>query len=239
MVFGYKDARPARFVDDRYEQAIFVQRLLKSCEGGRQDCGFKLDRDREAPLERLTKTINGPTGDPERVVLTVVHSSVGPDDETNRANPFQKWQSAQAQEQFEFALKNADVVFYNGHSRVGGGPDFFPPKLGRNEHVDYVWYKTHAKSRLAMERLLHESQASPLKVLGLFSCASDRLFANKSQDAKPGLGLISSVELIYFSDAIENSLAALSGLLEMKCRPEMDGILNASTELRGFLPKAD
>ena len=40
ILFGYKDARPARFVGDRYERALFVADLLKPCAPGQIACGF-------------------------------------------------------------------------------------------------------------------------------------------------------------------------------------------------------
>src|SRR4051812_11465617 len=41
IVFGYKDARPARFVADRYERAVFIQRLVRECKGENFACGFR------------------------------------------------------------------------------------------------------------------------------------------------------------------------------------------------------
>ena len=34
VVFGYKDARPARFVADRYERLLLLSRLLRRCRLG-------------------------------------------------------------------------------------------------------------------------------------------------------------------------------------------------------------
>src|SRR5690606_28410542 len=66
VVFGYKDARPARFVADRYERAIFIQRLLRDCKHGNQACGFRRG-DSDADL--FLKDITGPDGKPRSIYL--------------------------------------------------------------------------------------------------------------------------------------------------------------------------
>src|SRR5690606_23436486 len=125
----------------------------------------------------------------------------GPDDEENRVNPFQKWKTKAAESAFYQGLANADLVFYNGHSRAGGGPDFSPPRMDGNENVAFGWYQAHQPGfRLMQEALKHEP--SDLKLFGLYSCASSRHFLDGVRALRPELGMMASSKLIYFSDAL-------------------------------------
>lgn len=230
IVFGYKDARPARFVADRYEKTLFIQTILKPCQKGENSCGFVRAFD-DADL--FKKSIIGLDDQEKTVLLKVVHSSVGPDDDENRLDPFQKWQTAYARDTFLDGLQTADALFYNGHSRDGGGPDFEPARLRSNHHVAYDWYKAHPLGLNDMLEALNDGPSN-LKLLGLFSCASDSLFLSKISQTRKKIGLITSKKLIYFSDALENSLLALSALLSVKCQPEFRHVLQTSSTQAGI-----
>lgn len=213
VVFGYKDARPARFVADRYERMIFIQRLTQKCSKKNFACDFVRSK---SDADLLTRRLNGPDGKPRTIYLRAVQSSAGPDDEENRIDPFQKWRTRYANLAFFQGLTNADAVIYNGHSRAGGGPDFAPPRLGKNSDVDFDWYKKNEPGFTPIITTL-EGAPSKLKLLGLYSCASSRHFQERVRKVKPDLGLITSPRLIYFSDALESSIESVSSLLAMKC----------------------
>lgn len=213
VVFGYKDARPARFVADRYERMIFVQRLTKACKGKNFACGFTRAK---ADADLLVRKIRGPDGNERTIFLRAIQSSAGPDDVENRRDPFQKWRTRYATLAFTSGLSRADAVFYNGHSRAGGGPDFEPPRLGKNQDVAFDWYK---RTEPGFNQIIATLEGAPsrLSLLGLYSCASTKHFLERVQKVKPDLGLITSPQLIYFSDALESSLESISSLLAMKC----------------------
>lgn len=218
VFFGYKDTRPARFVADRYEAQLFAQAIQSACQGQRRDCGFQLDpQNSREELEIYIKNLVDPAGQNRRVTVSIQTSSVGPDDEANRKNPYQKWKSQLILESFAEALTRADVLFYNGHSRAGGGPDFMPPKLLANKHIDYNWYKKKKLGLKTITECLKANSQSQLQLLGLFSCQSEQLFSKQIQKSKAGLKVIDSRILLYFSDAINQSLDALSNLQELKC----------------------
>lgn len=285
MVFGYKDSRPSRFVGDRHERVFFTQEVTAPCLLSSQACGFMRDA---ADSDHFTKTINSPTGKPVLVHLRVLNSSVSADDEHNQKDRFQKWQSQRVNSEFRRSLQKADIVFYNGHSRNGGGPDFFPPRLTADGHIDYTYYeretpglkeitdtlkKTTAfrasqshqtstvsnptpeepakdsdadldrKSQDKEEPLSPEESRAPnsvkstadsvenekLKLLGLFSCASTKHFRDKIKEARPDLALITSQQLIYYVDALKNSLAALEALLTYQCEKDFRRALRSSS----------
>lgn len=236
VVFGYKDARPARFVADRYERAIFIQRLTKECKGSNFACGFTRSL---SDSDLLTRTIQGPDGKIREIFLRVIHSSVGPDDDENRFNPLQKWRTRYANLAFLQGLTGGDVVIYNGHSRSGGGPDFEPPRLLKDNEVDYSWYREHQPGFNPIIATL-EGAPSSLRLLGLYSCASSKHFLERVRKVKPDLGLITSSKLIYFSDALESSLESISSLLSMKCEGSFRGSLKkrntraSGAEVSGF-----
>ena len=230
MVFGYKDTRPARFVGDRHERLAFVQSILARCTKGNFACGFTRDA-KNADL--FTRKIKSPSGKSVKVRLWVVNSSVGSDDQSNRENPFQKWQSEYANKSFLNAIENADVVFYNGHSRFGAGPDFSPPKLDDAGQTDSTYYENQ---KLGFSDILEtlgkrssNEKKSGLKILGLFSCSSSQHFATEIKKFA-NVGLISSKSLIFYSDALANSEVALSSILQMRCK---DGIDKALGDGRG------
>lgn len=234
MVFGYKDTRPGRFVGDRHERLAFVQRITQPCSIG-QACGFTRSNQNS---DLFVKMITGPKGKKVRVQLWIAHSAVGSDDEENRQDPFQSWQSRYTSDAFFGGLGKADIVFYNGHSRFGGGPDFLPPRLGTGNAIQTTFYQEErpgfikAIDNLETEALMN-GKSGKLKMLGLFSCASSQHF---SDDIKrtAGIGLLSSHHLMYYADALESSIAALSGLLEMRCEANLRRSIRAGSPLRAM-----
>ncbi len=238
IVFGYKDTRPSRFVGDRNERLAFVQRILAPCKGTDAACGFSRHPDYQ---DLFSKTIPGLNDKPLKVNLVVVNSSVGSDDVGNRTNPMQNWQSGYAKSAFLNGLQRADVVFYNGHSRFGGGPDFAPPKLRPSGDVNADFYRSSQTGFQEMQTKLQgnaglldnlSSTSDGLKMLGLFSCTSSQHFSRALTSDKQ-LGLISSGALLYYADAMENSLAALSALLEMKCEKDFRRAIREGVKIRG------
>lgn len=235
VVFGYKDARPARFVGDRYERLMFVEQITSQCSPGLSACDFARDRD-DADL--FYKSVTGVDGRPRQLILRVVNSSVGPDDDQNRRDRFQTWQSRYARDIFLSGLSNSEVVFYDGHSRDGGGPDFSPPRLRGDKAPHYYWY---SKARPGFKDMIGavSDRVSRLKLIGLFSCGSEKHFAGPLANAKPGLGMIVGQELTYYSDAVRQMLGALSALLGLWCEEDFQGVLKNNSQgntspLRGF-----
>lgn len=214
VVFGYKDARPARYVGDRYERAILVEYLLGACREGLNACGF--DRDpNDADL--FLKRVRAPDGKRVQIRVRVAASSVGPDDEENRErDSAQLRQSAYAESVFLDGLANADVVFYDGHSRDGGGPDFNPPQILKDDHVNYYWYVLRAPGLKKAVAAL-ESAPDKRRLLGVFSCVSDKLFSEKLLASGKKNGLITSPNLIYYTEALRNLIGALSATIGQYC----------------------
>lgn len=216
VVFGYKDARPGRFVGDRHERLAFIQHLLLPCanQEDKGACGFRRHpKDQDLFLKRVFKE----NGEDTKVHLRVVHSSVDTDDRANRKNLFQNFQSQRAESLFLDGLSNADMVFYNGHSRFGGGPDFTPPHLNASGHVDSSFYSTHATGTQKMLNVLKrrklEPDTPPLSTFGIFSCTSSQHFMKSIKDTGVST-VLTSRRLLHYTEALRDSLKALGLYLE-------------------------
>jgi hypothetical protein len=227
IIFGYKDTRPTAYVGDRYERLALVETLLGPCPENFHACGFQRDPD---DAERFSRIVPGPDGLPRTLTVRVVQSSVGPDDRENRQDGFQDWQTRQATSAFYDALTGgADAVFYNGHSRDGGGPDFAPPRLvGEEGDVDYEWYAAHHPG---LDRLLSELGASsqPPRLLGLFSCVSSGHFAKSILALEKNTALITQRRLLYYADALRSLLGAVSALAGKWCSADFDSAIGAES----------
>lgn len=222
--FGYKDARPARFVGDRYERAAFILGLTSPCPSDFHACDFQADLD-DGDLFR--KTITGPDGLPRTLNVRVISASAGPDDDENRRDTFQKWLSRHAENQFQKGLTNSQVVLYNGHSRAGGGPDFSPPHLtARGGETDYAYYQ---RNQPGLKTLLNTLKAgeTKLQLLGLYSCVSTKHFQEAIHQTKPKLAVISSRELLYYADALKNISGTISAIAGMWCENEFGSAIAA------------
>lgn len=211
VIFGYKDARPGRFVGDLHERLAFVQTLLAPCPSAADSgpCGFQRHpKDQELFLKRVFKD----DGEDVKVLLRVVHSSVATDDDANRKNLFQKFQSDRAESLFLQGLAEADMVFYNGHSRFGGGPDFAPPQLNTSGFVDSEFYSSQTTGTNKMLTVLEKRKITPdtqpLSTFGIFSCTSSQHFMKSIKDTGVKT-VLTSRRLLHYSEALRDSVKAL------------------------------
>ncbi len=223
VAFGYKDARPARFVSDLYEKVQLIQRLSQPCrEKGQYSCGFTRAADDGDWLYRKLRTENGKQ---LLVNLRITASSASPDDEANRRDRFQEFLTQASEDNFLSGVRQAEATVYVGHSRDGGGPDFSPPRLRRDEHVDYSWYqKTQPglnKMLAALKKntvhrrrpLLRQPLRPQGQVLGLVSCRSTQLFARMIEKSSKAVELISANELVYYTDGLAMTERALTKIV--------------------------
>jgi len=216
VIFGYKDARPGRFVGDRHERLAFIQDLLQPCvESQSLVCGFeRYKKDSSLFLKRLVSSKDPETQ--KRIILRVVHSSASTNDEANRKNPYQKVLSERAESIFLEGLKNARMVFYNGHSRFGGGPDFQPPVLNSAGYVDVSYYKTYSSGTSNMLAALASRSkltGKPLEKLGIFSCASSKHFKEALLKTKVNK-VIAGPRLLHYAEALKRTKKQLGVYLE-------------------------
>jgi len=227
VAFGYMDNRTdvvkstaAKDVDDQYEKAAFFELLRAPCEAGTMGaCGFKYESDDADVLIKRVRMI-GPDGVMRyrTLRLRAKDSSVSDDDVANRNQlaEEQRLKSEETQRFFQESLRSADMVFYLGHARGGGGPDFSPPRLhGRYQLSDLNWYRRYHPGTDLMYGALQSSAQQP-KIIGLFACYSKELFSQGLRQAAPHSGLILSGDN-EAQTALAQAMTALDSVLAGRC----------------------
>ena len=208
-IVGYKDARPARFVGDRYEKNVIVHKITEACQEDEFLCEFERS-EKDAFL--FKKSWKG-----KRIYFRLMSSSVTENDDENLTHPFQQWLSGRVKKEFLLSLWQSDILFYNGHSRSGGGPDFYPPLLKKDKQIDFKKYKNgHGSFKQILNYFKKVNQ--PLSVLGLFSCKATQHFERDLNKQKKNVLLLTAPNLIYFKEAMDKSLYSLEYLMKSDCK---------------------
>jgi hypothetical protein len=212
-VFGYKDARPARYVGDRYERAQLVQKVTAPCVADQLLCNFQRDPEDGYLFHRYLVQ----EAETQKIQLQIVGSSATEDDAENRTLSFQKWQSRSAQQALLTGISEADIVLYSGHSRAGGGPDFAPPVLKKaSSEVNYAYYQNKRSQFSVLIKAIKKAKKPPA-LLGLFSCKADEHFRKELQGLNKGISLLAAPHLISYQEALDSSVQAMEALLKMDC----------------------
>lgn len=146
----------------------------------------------------------------------------------------QKRATEVSERNFFDGLRTADIIFYNGHSRVGGGPDFSPPVLNRNNKPDYRGY--YQIQRPGLSRLLKEINDRPDSdfILGLFSCSSHRHFFKDLSTVKKDLKLVLSRDTISYFDSLYASMGLIEGMMHGACGADLKKSFQTDSVRQGF-----
>lgn len=153
----------------------------------------------------------------------------------NRLAGFQQFLIDQSEENFFGGLQDADVVFYNGHSRNGGGPDFRPPILNKKNKTDYAGY--YQVEKPGIKRAVASLRLNPNQgfVLGLFSCFSRSHFQKMIVNANPEQRMILSADDINYFDSLKASIGYLEGTLRGQCGEDLAKTAKQGSAIRrGF-----
>ncbi len=208
IAFGYKDTRPTRFVGDRYERLYLIQDFIRPCKRAKNlICGFSRDETDGDSLWRAFTLANSKV---VNVRVKMTPSSVGPDDELNRQNPYQNVQSLISENNLVSGLNSAGVVFYIGHSRDGGGPDFFPPKIIESKDVDYPWYRANKPGIKKVLDAISASKDTQPQVFGMMSCLSEKHFESSIHELTKRVRFVSTHKLVYYAEALDQTLNEVS-----------------------------
>lgn len=215
IFYGYENFGDRTF--DLVNSQAMARVLQEKCQGPAQVCGFKISR-KTATQTQLTKTVGG-----QAVTINLYASSLTSFDNQNM-NPDDKFWEQRKRSQaikahFYQELQASDVVFYGGHSRLGGGPSFEGQTLAQIG-FNYLF-------KLPLRPILDAVSARPtkLKVLGLFSCSSNKYYRTEFERANPNLSLIVSHDEIESGEAEQMTIGALNSLLARKCAPEVKASL--------------
>lgn len=219
------DARQA------YENA-----LTRSCTNGYSSkiktfaCGFSKNGN------TFKKTITDRfTGNRVNVIVTLASSAYSSNDQSNKTT-YTNQQNSKSQtthSQFLQALQNYDVILYVGHARKGGGPDFYPPRLLNNGHVNYAYYQ---QNKPGLTSMLTSLKGSSPDMLGLFACRSTPLFAQSTKKTSPYTGLITSGSLFGFNDLIRTGFNTIESVVSQRCNESFSNVVEnqLSGDMLGF-----
>jgi hypothetical protein len=218
---GYYDG--FEFAEDYYQYPSLKSQFTKPCENSNTTiCGFQITSD--TPLV-MQKSIVGPDRHSHNVILSIDSSSYSDTDSQNKTE-FAKQQtqkSDEARQQFIDGFGEADIMFYVGHSRDGGGPDFFPPVLTSTGHVNYPLYLKNQAGVHDMNEGLDQAAHQP-KVIGLFSCqSSDHFLADLKTHLKQPTSLFLTTALTEVG--YESMLVSLDEILSFQCDQNVNSIL--------------
>lgn len=196
-----------------------IKFLTGRCEYPYQaSCGFHLIGNPEDGEVSLQKYVN--LYDQSilvRITLTMASAGYYLKENKTILKDRQDMLTRQSEANFFDSISTADVIFYNGHSRNGGGPDFHPPVLNYKNKPDYNGY--YLVKKTGINRLLKEIKARKDNnyILGLFSCFSQKHFYNSLMKTRPGLRVALSAEEINYWDTYDASLGILEGILQGSC----------------------
>lgn len=233
LAFGYADSKPNTKVFDAYMQDAIIDTITAPCKNGLQACGFM---DGPRGTNSFYKWVNGPKGKRHFVVLRMLSGALSLNDQYNmkEAKKLQDEKCAQTVMDYNSSISSGDeVVFYLGHSRDGGGPDFCPGKTTPDNHVNYPFYRSQKPGLRPLLSSLTTSAdlRKPVELLGLFSCSSKPHFYGPLTKASPETGYILTNRTMLFTEVFQDFYIALDAVLGRKCDAYYKGTLNPDTVL--------
>ncbi len=188
--------------------------LTGRCPGDAEFCGFNQDS-----AYQFTKKVHI-QGQSVLAKVQIYYASVSEYYDVNKGkySGEQADRSAALQAQFRDALQKADVVFYFGHSRNGGGPDFNPPVLIRGTNkVNYDGY--YKPNRPGLKQMISDLQSGHQpSVLGLMSCDSRDHFLSSLRKVAPNMGVITSLNVLQVDGVYTAMIGAGDAVLRGQCQ---------------------
>jgi len=169
------------------------------------------------------------------VRLTLTQASASPYFQKNKGElaSRQAFLTRQSEQNFFGGLQTADIVFYNGHSRNGGGPDFAPPILNSSNKVNYRGYYRVKRPGILKTLAALKATRNPGVIVGFFSCFSRLHFYKTFMQNNPHQRLILSAERINYYDTLQGSIGYLEGMLRGSCGDELSHIAEQNEKLQG------
>ena len=134
-------------------------------------------------------------------------------DKLNRQNPQQNSQSETTESLYYNSFTNSHFIFYLGHSRNGGGPDFFPAKLTEAHHPDYKWYNKNKFKKDALLNQLNRIKPNNKPLLfAMISCSSYLHFQKTLISTLPDTLLFFSKQSIYNLEYFQSIMVFINAL---------------------------
>lgn len=235
IALGYSDG----MLDDATEPFAFDYgdglglraTLLQPCEKGVSICGFVSSPLKPNVLEK--RGLLAPDGTKYDVELFLSATAVSPKnvDNVNKYADAQNARSTWMQNIFDAALgAGNDVVLYAGHSRYGGGMDFYPRVKKSNLPRGFTFRKKaeyftelngeHIGKRFVsvLDKLKNAQKIGKApKLFGSLSCNSKEHFYEKLKSTLPNSGFILSTDDMGTNDDTLSTIVALNSVMEMSC----------------------
>lgn len=240
--FGYMDVSQGQEASGSFYQSgdvldqdakdAFETILTSSClREHNYACGFH-----KAGAYLVKRMRNRLTGRNMQVNIQLLSPSITSNDSQNKNRYLAEQQrsSQQAKAHFLSALQTADAVIYLGHARSGGGPDFLPPVLTANGHVDYSSYRRDQAGIRAMVAALNQAPR-PTPLLGLLACKSTDLFARSIRRASPGSILVSADALFDYNDILPTGYAILEAVISQRCSDDFEKVIRVQPSSARFI----
>jgi hypothetical protein len=220
MFYGYDNYEER--VHDRVNARSMSHVLTEKCRGKLSACGFSILASSQSAL-RLTRTLDG-----RQVEINLFTSSL-PDDAREKTDPDvrsreQDKLSRAVKDRFYRELVESDVVFYMGHSRLGCGMEF-----NAQSGVTTLFNAVFRSPMLPVLKALRQ-RPTKLKMIGMFSCDSNKYFRDDFNGANPSLALVLTTADIYARPAEQASLGALDAVLAKKCARAFDESMMSAYE---------
>lgn len=207
-------------------EAAFIEILTQSCPSANSRygrvksaaCGFRRSG------STLSKTISDRfTGNKIRVRIKIASSSYSSDNQSNETTyrNGQQAKSASTRSAFINAFRSSDAVIYMGHARSGGGPDFYPPVMNSNGHVNYPLYRKNRSGLKDVASGVHNGSST--KVLATLACKSTGLFSSTFRKLLPDSVLVTANDLFDYSDILPTGLNLVEAIVSQRCDQNFTG----------------
>lgn len=182
VTFGYEDAEDLKDPSDPTRALHLMQYLqrhqfemVKPTAELAKELGVRL----EAPNLRI---LQGPGSVGQTLRVALIWSAATSSTARNIGSG-RKQQWICSDDALKFMQKSAvdaEVMYYIGHSRAGGGPDTFPPHTlpnngGKFQQVDFRYYGSEQPGLASLSPYFGKNKDNP-KFIALTGCRSDRHF---------------------------------------------------------------
>lgn len=225
---GYFDNElaPAQTLDP-YMHKTLLSFLTAPCRDNILACGFS----KEIPSGVLSKAIKDHRGRNKTIKLRILSSSYSYYNFKN-TNEYKEQQISRSQAVrtrfYQDMQAGNEVVFYIGHSRKGGGPDFFPPKILHDNHVDYGYYDRGNEGYKqgfdmyleTLDNMILQKSKMP-KIVGFFSCSSREHFLDELSGRLPKAGFIFNKDVPTLAKTYAAMYGALDSILGSRCKDDL------------------
>lgn len=216
---GYDNSHRDQVMDN-FEKKGFMAFLLSPCRSKEMKiCNFIPVPGKPDTYSKIIKNL---IGDPLEIEILIQDSSFTSSNSANIQSRDQYVKSGVTRRSFMKSLAEKDVIIYSGHSRYGGGPDFFPVSYDINgEENNSNYYRRHRSGLTDLITGLEQrvkNKIQPPAVLMMSSCDSKAHFSSSLNNKTfSPYSTILTTSAIYSIQAIPPIVGLLGLILNQTC----------------------